>query len=514
MAITQSGLTVHTQTGTGTWLDIGGGQGSSDSTVNFFSSTSARGRKFSGDRGMMFEVNASGTDLSNTVLQIRWFLTGGFAATRAAGGGSIRIQDTSGNWSEWDVAGSDTYKGGWAISAISTTESESTNSGTAATLTAIRYIGFRFNASGGSGGDPNCFIDQVLSWADTGITATGNTTTLVADLVSWDSASDYGIIESRSGIAFTLASIILAPDVTGISSTDETLVFEDVVYDDGTNVASALQEAKLSSTDSDPITLTRFNCRAADNPDKDGGNTIQRSIDFSSATNLTINTATFSGFDSTINPVRLGNSTNDITGVSFNACGQVTESGAVIRDSFFRNSTDTAGAFLWSSTTDLEDSSFIGNTAGIEHDTSVGSPFAYANLVFSGNTNDVNNSSGNAITINASGTSNPSTSTGSAVTFSNPKTFKFTLNPSIIDYEWRIYEVDAVGSLTGAVELDGEESATQDNQTYSYNYSVDTPIAVQILSQPDEDYEEKVEYYTLTASNQDVNINLAIDNNN
>ena len=56
------------------------------------------------------------------------------------------------------------------------------------------------------------------------------------------------------------------------------------------------------------------------------------------------------------------------------------------------------------------------------------------------------------------------------------------MTPSITDYEWRIYEVTAAGSLAGAVELDGEESATADNQSYAHPTTGTITIAIQILN--------------------------------
>lgn len=96
----------------------------------------------------------------------------------------------------------------------------------------------------------------------------------------------------------------------------------------------------------------------------------------------------------------------------------------------------------------------------------------------------------------------------------DPKSFAFTVDPSITGYEWRLYTVTAVGSMAGAVEVDGEESAIADNQSYAYTYSSDQAVAVQIISQPDEDYEEIIKYFTLVNSDQDVTIELNPDNNN
>ena len=163
MAITVSGLTAHTQNGGGTWQDYGSGGGSSSTTATFLSGTSAQGRKFTGSKGFAFQVNAGGTDLSNSIIVVRFLVNGGLGATLANGGGSIRVEDTSGNISDWYVVGSDTYNGGWFEAVIDTANAESANNGTAATLTAVQYVGILVNAAASSGGDPNVYVDEVLS---------------------------------------------------------------------------------------------------------------------------------------------------------------------------------------------------------------------------------------------------------------------------------------------------------------------------------------------------------------
>lgn len=120
------------------------------------------------------------------------------------------------------------------------------------------------------------------------------------------------------------------------------------------------------------------------------------------------------------------------------------------------------------------------------------------------------------LTINvADGATTPSIrSAGATVNVvAGLKSFGFTVNPAVTGYEWRIYEVDAIGSLTGAVELDGEESASLSSQSYSYAYSSDTPIAVQIIDLAN-DYVELIQYFTLKNSDQNVTLNLQKDNNN
>ncbi|MCD6434848.1 MAG: hypothetical protein J7L15_00440, partial [Clostridiales bacterium] len=91
--------------------------------------------------------------------------------------------------------------------------------------------------------------------------------------------------------------------------------------------------------------------------------------------------------------------------------------------------------------------------------------------------------------------------------------FTFTISPSLIDYEHRIYSVDTLGSLVGSVELTGLEVSGLDTYTYTYTYSTPDPIAVQFLPHLN-DYEESITYYNLSPNNQSVTINLKPDINN
>ena len=114
------------------------------------------------------------------------------------------------------------------------------------------------------------------------------------------------------------------------------------------------------------------------------------------------------------------------------------------------------------------------------------------------------------INITGGGTVPTVTKTG-AGTYSVNVTanFDFTLNPSITGYEWRIYTVTAEGSMVGASEIDGEETATLDNQSITHSYT-NQPIAVQII---DDNYVESITYYTLTTADLSITINLVIDDN-
>jgi len=372
MAIATSSITTWNNDGSGTWAELGS-QSSSQNTNVFLTSTGSRAKKVSNStKGFMYQINASGQDMSAQVVCIRWATLAGVGSlgTRTSGGVSLAIQDTSGNVSYWDVDGNDTYSGGWKVTVVDIATTPSRNNGTAATKTAIEYVGMEWTTTATvGGGDPNCYIDQVLSWPNTGVVVTGNSTSTLADFVDTLDSSQ-GIWERRSGKLFSRAKMVLQPDASDMSDTDEDLTFENPVYDAGSTIDATLSEIGLTCSDTDNVTLTRCTITSA-GPDEAVTTDANREFDISSATDFDLTTCIIKGFDGTA-AVSLGGTGQAITGVTFQDNAQVTDTGAVIRDCTFRNSTTTTGSYLWDNTnTDLQDSAFDVPSGGhgIEHDT-------------------------------------------------------------------------------------------------------------------------------------------------
>lgn len=206
-------------------------------------------------------------------------------------------------------------------------------------------------------------------------------------------------------------------------------------------------------------------------------------------------------------------------------CNQVTQGGATFDGCTFTNS-PTATSLYVSNLNNIDNCDFEsdGSNHAMELSTDhAGNAYTLTGCTYtgyasvSGSTGNecIYNNSGGAVTLNIDGGDTPTirNGIGASTIVNNPKFFNFTLSPSITGYEWRLYEIDAVGSLASSVEKDGEETATVDNQQYAYNYTGDQPIGVQVLGHGN-DIEESITYYVLGNITQTVTILLTKDDNN
>jgi hypothetical protein len=90
-----------------------------------------------------------------------------------------------------------------------------------------------------------------------------------------------------------------------------------------------------------------------------------------------LDTSTVSGFEGT---VALGAGTNTIDASTFDGCGIVTDSGAAIRDCFFRNAVSATGAYEWTENSDIDRCDFFsdGTGYGIRYRPAGAGPFSEA----------------------------------------------------------------------------------------------------------------------------------------
>lgn len=345
MAISTTSITEAANNGGGTWKDYGTGGGSASNTDVFITSTGSRARKISnGVKGFAFDLGTAGTNLSAQVVGIKWATLAGVGAlanrNAATAGVSILVEDTSGNISYWAVDGGDTYTGGFKLSVIDMARGPTRNNGTAATLTAARYVGIEWNETASvGGGDPNCYIDQILYWPAAGIAITGNSTTTVDDLVDTiDNPTNgpYFIFERRAGVVFAKGGKLdFQPDATDMSSDGVTLVQENPVYYDGTNIDSALADISIDEIDGDNLTFTNCSIIMADE-DETATSTATRNFDVAGFTGNDFDTDTvvIENIDGTVN---LDANLNSYTDTQFVNHGVIAANNATFTNCTFRS---------------------------------------------------------------------------------------------------------------------------------------------------------------------------------
>ena len=83
-------------------------------TINNLENLGCLSKKVSNTALTFLYTLVSSLNLTNEHIYV-WMMvtTVGKLATKANGGMRIRIEDGSANWREWNVAGGDTYAGGW-----------------------------------------------------------------------------------------------------------------------------------------------------------------------------------------------------------------------------------------------------------------------------------------------------------------------------------------------------------------------------------------------------------------
>ena len=246
------------------------------------------------------------------------FLAAGSALTEALGGLQICLGDGT-NRSYWNVAGSDTYSGGFAKWAVNTAIAESENSGTAATLGDITEIGFVCDVGGTTTRFDNMVVDAME--VGNGLTIQGTTAsdTLLAESVLQDEATAIGVLKSENGIIFAQGSLEFSG--TAQTSIAETLVFTDTLG------GTYTYQFDVSGT----VVLTNTSVNAV--------GAVDYNIDTSGATAFTMSGGALSNFNTLTTAASqamsgivfqsggLSTIANTISASSFNQCGTITVTG-------------------------------------------------------------------------------------------------------------------------------------------------------------------------------------------
>ena len=264
------------------------------------------------------------------------FLAAGALFTKANGGFQIYASDGT-NVSYWNVAGSDTYDGGFFKWATSTLNTPSETSGTAANLGNITFIGLVTDVGGATTRFDN-FVADALD-VGFGLTFDGTTTTdaLFTEAAAIDNATAEGILQNFGGVIYSQGNL----EFSGTSQTSDT---ESLIFRDSLNGAYTYT---LDITGTVVFNNSQVSAEGAVDYDFDssaataftmGGGGLYKFKTLTLGAGQAINNATFQdGGTSTISA--------DLTGCTVNKCGQVSLL-AVSNGCNFTDSSGTSAAVV------------------------------------------------------------------------------------------------------------------------------------------------------------------------
>jgi len=438
-------------------------------------------------------------------------------STYAAGGVCFFVGDSFGNLKIYYVSGSDKApapEGGWATYAVDPAQTHQAFIGTLPTTWSV--IGGGIKATLQARGNPHaCQAIRYGRCEQIYTVGALATPAVFSGYAAVDSANTarYNLLQPISGGYQARGLISLGQAATSVYFVDANV---NIYFADDSRVSANFNAIEINHASS-TVKWTNISFTAL-------GTTSKGSLNMIDDTPFEDNGGVFTDMGTFIYD-------SNYTGVgrTWRRCGLVTQGGSTMTDCIFDEASGVV-ALLADIIGDVTGCSFVSDGTG--HAVNLGTIGSTQSMAWDntdtgyassdGSTGNetilVSVSSGFTLTINVSATATTptiyNTGAGTVSVVAGQKTFKFTLSPSLTNYEWRLYSITAVGSLDGATELDGEEDATADNQSYAYSYSSDQPIAVQIINQPDNDYVESITYYTLVNNDQDVTILLTKDINN
>ena len=409
----------------------------------------------------------------------------GFLQTKANGGIRLFAQDTGGAIGYWYLGGIDTYDGGWVLLQVDMDRAFDSGS---ANRTIINRTGFTLNLTGAPRNAVNTWWDYLVR--GNGMTITGGTS---GDPITWDgiaavdAANGYGAVRKVNGVFFVNTNLTFGgASSTVLDDTNQIIVFEDQPVD-----ADLYKIEALGTAD------TQFKLT----------NSVIKSASASTRFDLLLDNAQLNTLEFTGNTVVNADATRfksgqSVTGSVFQGCNQIQTGGASFTDNIVRNSLDANGALLWPDGTSTQNCTFTDNNRAIQINTTGTKDFI--GITFSGNTTDINNTSGSAVTVNVSGggTASGVTSTGSAVTVQASATL--TLTGVVDGSEVRIYAHNTTTELYGL-----ESKAAGVDPAYSYT----SPQAVDIVVHNVDYNYFRINNFSLAAADATLPVSQVFDRN-
>lgn len=459
------------------------------------------------------------------------FLAAGSALTKALGGLQICLGDGT-NRSYWNVAGSDTYSGGFQKWAVNTGISESENSGTAATLGDITEIGFVCDVGGTTTRFDNMVVDAMEVGHGLDIEGTTASNALFLEAQAQDAATAIGVLGEENGIIFAQGSLEFGG--TAQTSSSETLVFTDTLG------GAYTYQLDVTGT----VVFSNSNVNAA--------GAVDYNFDSSGATSFTMNGGAISNFNSFTNGsgqttdgvvLQSGNTltiANAMSGASINQCGAITLTGSLSGCTVNENTAAIAvtcddlddivgGEFISDGTghavelTAAVDGSWTTETTGYAAGGTTGNGVEVTGGSITGNEAIYVSATTGTVNISVTGVTVPKVASAGAVV--NVSGFKptLTLTGIIADSavniaggapssEVRIYEAGTTTELTGIEDVI-ETTGGSKVGTFSYLYSYVPATDVDIIIHHNDYKYLRLENVTLGAGDASLPIQQIFDRN-
>jgi len=421
-------------------------------------------------------------------------------ATQANGGFGLRVEDGAGNWGEWYLAGSDTWTGAWKAFAVHTDTAFSNQSATPPDRTAITKIGVTWTTTALPKVYPNCFWDALRIGTYLGIK--GGSETDPADFDAMLAAEDlvankWGILAREGGIIFCQGDLrfgsTVAGEATYFKDTSEVIVFRE-------RILEVITYEVLIQGNATATTKVYFG-------EEVGGRGVAgcmfrsegaSKFDFTATDPNITDLGVYGCYFYDANTVSLPaySDTRKVLSTSFEGCAPVLIDTCTVKFCSFI-SADDAGAEISSTDFNMTDSDFINCPYGVR--ITITGTFTFDALMFTGNTVDIDNTSGGAITVNCVNGSNPVTYTGDTtivnVVYVTVDVIDKELDPIEGAQVWVYNLTDGVEIMNKATDVNGRAQTT-----VSYVGDKDLEVRVRKSTPPEVRYLPVKTYGTLTSA--------------
>ena len=514
MATVASQLTrINDVEGSLTLTSIGGGAGGSANAEIVIQGAQSAGRKQSNSADHGFWLTVTSADVSGAGVHAGIWINHvhyGVLTKLAARLGS----DTSNYEEHAFPLAAYPSTGGWVRFWFNVGRTPEASGGTLSKA-ALTQVAVLASLPAVSGNAPNLIMDA-QDFTTGGLLLTG-TAGVFQDFVSADEGNGtnkYGVVTTNAGVIFCLARLTLG-SASSLVLNDSSFV---IVFPNQSTVASSFMgisvDLQHASTDVDWSNGVVKSAGAVK------GDLVVTGI-----------SGAFDVADTTLSGLRVITLTSAcaLNGCLISGCGLINAAGAALLGCTVTGATGPV-ALLWDTATNtnskLDDTTFVSGGTGhaIELGPNTPATIALSGVGFSGygadDTTDaaIYNNSGKAIEISILGGGDvPTVRNGpdaSTVVVTGQRNFGFTVadasgNP-VTGYEWRLYDASAADPGELGTELDGEESAAQSQQNYSYTYASDTPVVIQVMHS---DFIEATVRSTLIDADRDVAVILLPEEN-